>query len=667
MNLVAISWVKNEVDIIEAFIRHHSHYFNKHIVIDDGSSDGTYEVLRSLEAAGLPLVLTREPSVGYQQSRSMTRLLHMAVDHFHADWIMPLDADEFVEPEEGATLAQTLQSRPPELLTVSWDNFVWRPEDDERKEPNPVVRMRLRMPATSDLGKVVVPARLVVGGGVELAQGSHSLLRNGQALPAQPLSAVRLCHFPIRSVEQYAGKVAVGYLQYSAKPGWDRNMGRQYIEPFRLLAQGVDQLAQSMTATSRRYGQKEEIGQPQEAPLRYQGGPLSLTRARGSMLANVLHCAEAIANRLGEQAQQKKGIRGTLATSTGALVESAARAIAREAAPSVTNTSPAGAAATKHKFQSFWSGGALTPYEKFCLKSFIDCGHAFDLYTFDVGIDVPSGVRICDASELLGREELFVYEDGFGKGSPSAFSNLFRYKLLTEKGGWWVDTDVVCLCRDIPAFDEFFAHQEAHSIAAGILFFAPRHPLMARCLEEAKRLGRSVRWGETGPFLLTRVVKEFGCEHRARASSICYPVHYSLALDVMRPSKTGDLRERTASALFVHLWNAMFEHGGVQKTNLPPKGSILRQWIEQHAVDGWQGEYDEETLEHTLALHEKNRGLSAAVDQLRAELADRTVENERLRARTQAILASTSWQLTEPLRAATRRLRRLLQFTSRVP
>ena len=57
MKSIAISRVRNEFDIIEAFVRHHAHHFEKLIILDDGSTDGTYEVLLSLQTAGLPLVL----------------------------------------------------------------------------------------------------------------------------------------------------------------------------------------------------------------------------------------------------------------------------------------------------------------------------------------------------------------------------------------------------------------------------------------------------------------------------------------------------------------------------------------------------------------------------------------------------------------------------------
>jgi hypothetical protein len=342
-----------------------------------------------------------------------------------------------------------------------------------------------------------------------------------------------------------------------------------------------------------------------------------------------------------------------------------------------------------HRFQSFWAGGPLTPYEWFCLKSFIDCGHAFDLYTFDASIVVPTGVRMCDAAELFDPEEFFVYEDGFGKGSPSAFANCFRYKLLARKGGWWVDTDVVCLAENIPGFSDFFAWQEADLIACGVLFFEPGHPLMVRCLEEALKLGRAVRWGDTGPILFTRVVGELGYGHRALPSSICYPVHHSDAADVLRPSKSASVGQRTATSLFIHLWNAMLQHIGVQKSSLPPKNSMLRQWLEQHPVDGWRGEYDEHTLAHALLMQtemrtraEENRGLTAALEMSVAErerlitdrasaaeharaerdelirkaaflesaLAMSTAENEWRRAETAAILTSTSWRVTAPVR-----------------
>src|SRR4029079_14091757 len=120
MTFIAISRVKNEFDIIEAFVRYHARYFDKLIILDDGSTDGTIDILKSLRAAGLPLVLLQEPAVGYAQSDYMTKLLRMAVSQFGADWVAPLDADEFLELHAGMTLVEILARQESSLITLPW-------------------------------------------------------------------------------------------------------------------------------------------------------------------------------------------------------------------------------------------------------------------------------------------------------------------------------------------------------------------------------------------------------------------------------------------------------------------------------------------------------------------------------------------------------------------
>src|SRR5262249_61452418 len=111
MKLVAVCRVRNEVDIVEAFVRHHCAHFHKLVILDDGSTDQTLPVLRALQSEGLPLVVLFEQAVAYEQSRYMTQLMRLAVDQLGADWGAPLDADEFIEPPAGATLTEALAGR----------------------------------------------------------------------------------------------------------------------------------------------------------------------------------------------------------------------------------------------------------------------------------------------------------------------------------------------------------------------------------------------------------------------------------------------------------------------------------------------------------------------------------------------------------------------------
>jgi hypothetical protein len=299
MKLVAVSRVKNEVDIIESFVRHNAGYFDKLIILDDGSTDGTVDVLKSLRAAGLPLVLLQEGAVGYEQSYYMTKLLRLAVSQFGADWVAPLDADEFLELQGLMTLDELLARQEPSLITLAWSNFVWKPEYKESLELNPVLRMRFRLPPRPDMMKVLVPAHLV-DENVRLQQGNHGLIRGEEVFPAHPLTSLGICHFPIRNLVQYASKVVVGYLQYSALPRWDRTLGFHFVEPFHtLLADGLDGLERRMAMDSLHYSelsQSSNVAEPTEAPLRYTAGPLTFTSPlQEKFLRNILRHAETIA------------------------------------------------------------------------------------------------------------------------------------------------------------------------------------------------------------------------------------------------------------------------------------------------------------------------------------------------------------------------------------
>ena len=95
--------------------------------------------------------------------------------------------------------------------------------------------------------------------------------------------------------------------------------------------------------------------------------------------------------------------------------------------------------------QSLWIGAALSTMERLSIRSFLAQGHPFHLYVYAEVENVPAETTLLDARSILPESEIFVYAKGIGKGSYAAFSDLFRYKLLLERGGWWVDLDMVAL------------------------------------------------------------------------------------------------------------------------------------------------------------------------------------------------------------------------------
>jgi len=85
--------VRNEADIIALNVHYHLWLgFDRLLVVDNGSTDGTDRELQRLGGEGR--VLWRRDDSPYQQSSIVTRMAREAYD-LGADWILPIDADEF--------------------------------------------------------------------------------------------------------------------------------------------------------------------------------------------------------------------------------------------------------------------------------------------------------------------------------------------------------------------------------------------------------------------------------------------------------------------------------------------------------------------------------------------------------------------------------------------
>ena len=92
--------------------------------------------------------------------------------------------------------------------------------------------------------------------------------------------------------------------------------------------------------------------------------------------------------------------------------------------------------------QSLWVGDKLSRLEYYSIKSFLELGYTFHLYTYNHVDNVPKGTIIKDASEVLSKDTIFSLKSSF-----LPFADIWRYKLLYDKGGYWVDLDMIAVKR----------------------------------------------------------------------------------------------------------------------------------------------------------------------------------------------------------------------------
>jgi len=233
-------------------------------------------------------------------------------------------------------------------------------------------------------------------------------------------------------------------------------------------------------------------------------------------------------------------------------------------------------------FSSLWIGATLSPVEHLCIRSFLDHGHAFELYTYGSVADVPEGCAVLDANCILGEDQVFAYRRGKGTGSYGAFANRFRYKLLLERGGWWVDTDVVCMSPLIADADVQLAHEDEKTVGNAILKFPAGHSCMEIAFARATAAGHDVRWGQTGPTLMSALARSCSLESFLAPTAAFYPLHWSEFSSLIRPDRYDHVERKVAGATFLHLWNEMFRRAHYNKHYRPPRGSYLAELFARH-------------------------------------------------------------------------------------
>ena len=248
--------------------------------------------------------------------------------------------------------------------------------------------------------------------------------------------------------------------------------------------------------------------------------------------------------------------------------------------------------------QSLWIGNELSIVEQLCINSYLKNDHEFHLYTYGDIKNIPKGTTVKDAGKIIPAEEIFMYSTG----TYAIFSDWFRWKLLYEKGGFWVDTDEICLKHFEFDTDLVFGKEKRDSVAIGVLGFPPEHELCAfmrdicenpniflpydsrrtklRKLErKLLRRGRyNIGWGEAGgPPGFTRALEYFNLFDHAKPFTYFYAIpHYNW--DTAFDETFANDVDLFSNSYAVHLWNDMMRYKkGFDKNGTFPKNSLFEQ------------------------------------------------------------------------------------------
>jgi len=211
--------VKDEADIIADNIRFHiKQGVDCFAVMDNGSTDGTVEILESLKSE-TELHIIHQPDQNYQQAKWMTELAEYARTQLKADLVISNDADEFWQTTNGQPLKAHL-SADESVVTVKRHNMALTEDALEDGYHYSDAKLMVKNPifydSTAQINETAVAMLLVKispktiinpNGLIKLKGGNHRAKHGWRLINKRDEEKIKVYHYPIRNYQQFENNI----------------------------------------------------------------------------------------------------------------------------------------------------------------------------------------------------------------------------------------------------------------------------------------------------------------------------------------------------------------------------------------------------------------------------------------------------------------------------
>lgn len=234
--------VKNEDDIIEQNILFHkSMGVDGFIVTDNNSTDRTRKILEEYKQRGWIMKIIDEPHEGFDQKVWVDRMIMIAKNKYHADWVINADADELwysptndLKTELRETHATVVKCELRNMYPNEQQPFF---EWDKRIEPmpNPEGYGFPRYSPFGFQGKKVIHR---TAGYIQISSGNHKVAMFPHIKTNS--AEIRVYHYNFRGKDRFISKMANGGRQLVECPGKSvgKHVGGHWKYFYHLYLQG---------------------------------------------------------------------------------------------------------------------------------------------------------------------------------------------------------------------------------------------------------------------------------------------------------------------------------------------------------------------------------------------------------------------------------------------
>jgi hypothetical protein len=229
----------------------------------------------------------------------------------------------------------------------------------------------------------------------------------------------------------------------------------------------------------------------------------------------------------------------------------------------------------------FWAYGEVSNLEKICINSFISQGYTLFLWTYGEIANAPVGAILKDAREILPEKRVFKTKHD----SYAPFADLFRYAVLSQKGGLYADTDVICLTPSakLPAQPFLVSERkpgaDTQGLTTGVNNNVMYNPIpragdiidLAFAFSDRFPLDK-FEWGDCGPRLLNMIAVAYPkLAFEVKEPDFANPIDYFKSPhDLLTPHF-----RLPRQAAFLHCYNESWRQAGIDKNAPFPAKSLM--------------------------------------------------------------------------------------------
>ncbi|WP_423918431.1 glycosyltransferase family 2 protein [Frigoribacterium sp. 2-23] len=246
MTLALTLMIRDEADILPEWLDYHiAQGIDVFVVTDNGSTDGTREILEEFARTSSAIVdLRHDPVHRKQQSETVTRMAREAYTVHGADWVVNADADEFLMARDRRlTLRDVFSRLDPAVraFVVPVVNMVGPLAEEGGGLERLIWRDERSAGELAAIGLISHPSGNAIHVGdaeVSVVQGNHLVTLAQGAVPDEAL-ALEVLHFPWRSWRQYAHRVEIAGVAYESNPDVNPSPNHHGMRDFRRLRAGT--------------------------------------------------------------------------------------------------------------------------------------------------------------------------------------------------------------------------------------------------------------------------------------------------------------------------------------------------------------------------------------------------------------------------------------------